>query len=168
MIRKETTRVIAQFRVEYLHQWLEAPDDVFYLHHPHRHELHIRVELEVTEDREVEFIQLKDLVRQALMIMKGSPGTPPVWILGEHLEDKEAYNKLIRTIQRGEASMEMVAKALAVFLGGIYGFDRDVLVEVLEDGENGAVYERRIGHVTKTTQKGAFFPSRFFRGQRPT
>ena len=155
MIKKETTRVIAQFREEYFHQWPDAPEALAFLREPHRHVLHIRAELEVTEDREVEFIRLKSCLRAAFREMKVHP-SPSMWILGEHLQDKEDYLKAVRSIQHGEASMEVIARALADYLGGLHGFDRDVLVEVLEDGENGAVFERRIGHVTRTRQMGGF------------
>jgi hypothetical protein len=48
------------FQKEGFHQYPDAPDEVAFLRHPHRHMFHFRVEIEVFhDDRELEFIMFK-------------------------------------------------------------------------------------------------------------
>ena len=104
------TAIWVTFQVEGIHQWKDATN---YLRHPHRHMFHFRVELSVThDDREVEFINLKnDLLNFARERMFPDE---PVGL-----------------------SCEMAAKVMITNLRATYG-NRDYVVEVSEDGENGA------------------------------
>ena len=83
---------------------------VEFLAYPHRHMFHFRVELEVMhDDRDVEFILFKREL--------------------EALYDEG-------TMQLDYKSCEMMARELAKYITENYP-DRDVAIEVSEDGENG-------------------------------
>lgn len=103
------------FQKEGIHKYpaaLEDPKlaDVSFLGHPHRHMFHFRVELEVMhDDRDVEFILFKREL--------------------EALYDEG-------TMQLDYKSCEMMARELAKYVIENYP-DRDVAIEVSEDGENG-------------------------------
>lgn len=132
----ETIRssVICQWRQEYFHLWREAPEDLDYLRQKHRHELHIRVELEVFGfDREIEFIALKDELY--LFLQRVISGREPINVSDEHTE----WARLHERIFCNEASCEEIAFVLRGHLRRTYGINRVGKVEVLEDGENGAV-----------------------------
>ena len=103
------------FQKEGIHKYpaaLEDPKlaDVSFLGHPHRHMFHFRVELEVMhDDRDVEFILFKREL--------------------EALYDQG-------TMQLDYKSCEMMARELAGYIRKTYP-DRDIAIEVSEDGENG-------------------------------
>lgn len=111
------TRVYARTRFEGFHHWPDAPEPVAFLRTLHRHEFHVRVDVEVTDhDREVEFILLKrmvdDLLRQA---REASVATTHRWSC-------EHWATHIGT--------ELQKAGVPV-----------VRVEVNEDGENGSIIE---------------------------
>lgn len=109
----ETILVYCKFQVEGVHHWPEATN---YLKHPHRHLFHFTVKMEVKHDnREVEFIAWKRELQKHLA---------PPW----------------GTVT---LSCEQIATNLLSYLFGRYGRDRCYIVDVSEDGENGAlvVYE---------------------------
>jgi len=107
---KKEVFVTVKYRVSALHRWVGADN---YLKHIHRHEFHFTVWLEVFhEDREVEFIRLKE------ELVEFTQGT-----LAEFGD---------------EFSCEMLADTVGRWLGKVYP-DRDRRVWVEEDGENGAV-----------------------------
>lgn len=84
--------------------------DVSFLSYPHRHIFHFRVEMEVMhDDRDVEFIQFK-----------------------RELERLYADGVL----ELDYKSCEMMANDLAAYIVGRYP-DRELRIEVSEDGENG-------------------------------
>mgnify|MGYP006220280153 CR=1 FL=1 len=98
------------FQKEGIHKYPDAPDGVEFLKYPHRHIFHFRVELEVFHDgRDVEFILLKR-------------------------ELEGLYNK--GTLQLDYKSCEMMADDLFEYIAREFP-DRDVIIEVSEDGENG-------------------------------
>ena len=98
------------FQKEGIHKYPDAPDGVEFLKYPHRHIFHFRVELEVFhDDRDVEFILLKR-------------------------ELEGLYNK--GTLQLDYKSCEMMADDLFEYIARKFP-DRDVIIEVSEDGENG-------------------------------
>ena len=98
------------FQKEGIHKYPDAPDGVEFLKYPHRHIFHFRVELEVFhDDRDVEFILLKR-------------------------ELEGLYNKV--TLQLDYKSCEMMADDLFEYIAREFP-DRDVIIEVSEDGENG-------------------------------
>lgn len=106
------TFVTVKYRVAGLHHW---PDAENYLRHPHRHEFHFTVWLEVYhDDREVEFIALKEELQAVT----------------RHWLSREDY----------QGSCEMLADKILDYLELNYpGRERRAWVE--EDGENGAVVE---------------------------
>lgn len=98
------------FQKEGIHKYPDAPEGVEFLKYPHRHMFHFRVELEVFhDDRDVEFILLK-----------------------RELEALYAEG----TLQLDYKSCEMMADDLYTYINVNYP-DRDVVIEVSEDGENG-------------------------------
>ena len=138
------TRVVCQWRQEYFHKWSRAPEDPSfeYLRNLHRHELHIRVELGVFGfDREIEFIALKDDLD--LFLKRTISGKNVLY--ETHSADPSdtitEWERLHGSIFRNEASCEEIASFLGEYLRRTYDDRRESLVEVLEDGENGAVVE---------------------------
>ncbi len=109
------TTVIATFRIEGIHHWPQAQARepvVEFLAHPHRHVFHIRVEKEVIMDnREVEIILLGREVEACL--------------IGKYWSDT------LRLCDFGAASCETLAREMLTA-------NKLSLVEVMEDGENGA------------------------------
>lgn len=98
------------FQKEGIHKYPDAPEGVEFLKYPHRHMFHFRVELEVFhDDRDVEFILLK-----------------------RELEALYAEG----TLQLDYKSCEMMADDLYDYISTAYP-ERDVVIEVSEDGENG-------------------------------
>lgn len=86
--------------------------DVSFLAVPHRHIFHFRVEIEVNHnDRDIEFIQAKRQLERLF-----SDGT----------------------VELDYKSCEMIAEELHDELVKLYGGDREYVIEVAEDGENGA------------------------------
>lgn len=119
MINKKTIELKKQsiwvtFQMEGIHNYPDAPDEVAFLRHPHRHMFHFKVEIEVFhDDRDLEFIVLKrDILLQ--------------------------YN--CDLLQLDNKSCEMIAKDLYAFLSTEYP-GRAITIEVSEDGENGAKLE---------------------------
>ena len=103
------------FQHEGMHQFRAAADapklqDVAFLAHPHRHMFHFRVSIDVFHnDRDIEFIQFKR------------------WCEGLYNTD---------TLVLNHKSGEMIADDLYVQIGSKYP-NRNVTIEVSDDGENG-------------------------------
>ena len=94
-------------------------DDVSFLGFPHRHIFHFKVSIEVFHhDREIEFIQFKR------------------WL-------ERIYNE--GTLELNHRSCEMIARELYSVINTRYP-DREVRIEVSEDGENGChlVFPRKL------------------------
>lgn len=88
-------------------------DDVSFLGYPHRHMFHFRVSIQVWhDDREIEFIQFSR------------------WLQRLFAED---------VVQLDFKSCEMIADDLFLEIRKRYGSNREVHIEVSEDGENGCV-----------------------------
>jgi hypothetical protein len=118
---KEKATIFVTFQKEGIHRYPAAAtdrklatggwDDVSFLSVPHRHIFHFRVTMEVFhDDRDVEFIQFKR------------------WL--ERLYSQE-------TLKLDFKSCEMMARDLYGEINKRFA-DRDVSIEVSEDGENGA------------------------------
>ena len=126
-----STEVYCTFEVEGIHNWPECPfDEVAYLRIPHRHMFKIKAWVPVTHsDRDVEFIMLKHRMESYLLTEYGKPIKHAT--LGWDICD----NKLV--CQFGAMSCEMIATELC---------DKFELsrCEVSEDGENGAVVDRKV------------------------
>lgn len=125
MSKQPSTRMIyITFQKEGIHKYPAAStdptlatgewDDVSFLGVPHRHIFHFRVSISVVHnDRDIEFIQFKR------------------W-----LERLYADN----TLQLNFKSCEMIAEDLYAKINEKYP-NRKVIIEIAEDGENGAVME---------------------------
>ena len=116
---------------EGIHNYPEAPKEVYYLRLPHRHIFHVEVTIEVKhDDRDIEFIMLKHKIDK---------------YIEKYLDDNNVWNM-------GRKSCEQVADDIVVFLYLQYCVDpkykqatnRYIKVSVFEDGENGATVERRV------------------------
>lgn len=120
--------IIVNLRVPGVHRWLEAPDPVKFLRHPHRHEFHIRVRMETFHtDREVETLQVKHALQTHFR-----PS-------GENL-----------AVDFGSRSCEQIAWDLpsTALLDIVPNLgERELEITVLEDGETGATYSYRPAHV---------------------
>lgn len=104
--------IFVTFQKEGIHCYPDAPKGVEFLKHPHRHMFHFRVDIEVFhDDRDIEFILFK-----------------------RELEDQ--YNQGI--LELDYKSCEMISDDLAIYIMMNYP-DRDLKIEVSEDGENGSV-----------------------------
>lgn len=113
------SEVCATVRIPAFHSWPDAPDDVAYLRHQHRHLLTVRVWMPVSHgDRDIEFHQLQRAVRVLLLALLPHPAQP-----GE--------------LQLGNRSCEHVAQLLVSHCSELGGMPNRV--EVWEDDENGAI-----------------------------
>lgn len=105
------------FKREGIHKYpaaLEDPklEDVKFLGYPHRHMFHFKVWIEVFhDDRDIEFIQFKR------------------WL-------ESLYQG---TLELDYKSCEMIADDMFLEIRKRYGSNREVHIEVSEDGENGCV-----------------------------
>ena len=116
--RVEKIWVIINTQFEGLHYWKDAPESVYFLKHAHRHIFHVRVEMSVEGvDRDVEIILCKRFINEQLNDMKP-------------------------TIAMEGWSCEKIASTLAKVLYTSYS-SNEIIVEVLEDGENGGKFEIR-------------------------
>ena len=109
-----TKNIFVTYQREGIHKYpaAENMEGIEFLAYPHRHMFHFKITLEVFhDDREVEFILFKrELERQ--------------------------YDQ--GTLQLDYKSCEMMSDDIATYIMAHYP-GRDLIVEVSEDGENGAV-----------------------------
>lgn len=117
MSKQLNTAIIISFQLEGFHKWDQAPNEVDFLRERHRHMFHFKVEKEVAhDDRDIEIILFKRKV-ETYLIKK----------YGRRHESSIAW-----WLELDSQSCEMLAREI------LEHFDC-VRVEVLEDGENGAV-----------------------------
>lgn len=106
------TQIEVKTQFEGIHLYPNAPEEVSFLRHPHRHMFHVAVVLDVFhDDREVEFFILQ---RQINAYIKGR---------GEDMNYR---------------SCEMISKEILEHVIGMYP-GRSCEVRVFEDGENGSI-----------------------------
>lgn len=131
-LTKSKRSIWVTFQREGVHKYpaaLEDPklatggwDDVSFLGYPHRHMFHFRVSIEVYhDDREIEFIQFSRWLQRLYDL-----GT------GEGVDG--AVDKVLDLDYK---SCEMIADELFLEIRKKYGDQREVTIEVSEDGENG-------------------------------
>ena len=105
--------IIVRGQFEFCHRYADAPEEVAYLRHLHRHMFNYEVEIEVFhDDRELEFIMVKHDIDEYLTRRY------------EEWDDR--------------TSCEQMAKCIGLWLQSKNGFERDLTVSVFEDNENGA------------------------------
>lgn len=109
------TTITIRLQVEGVHRWAKCPhEDVKFLRDFHRHIFYIECEKQVFhDDRDVEFIQFKR-------------------------ELEKLYNTGV--MQLDYKSCEMMAQDLAKYIQSKYA-NRDLIIDISEDGENGCVIE---------------------------
>ena len=113
------TKIVVALQVPGVHWWPEGPNAKHrYLQYPHRHTFHIKVTLCVTHaDRQIEFLEYQSWLRSCLF---------KEW--GEYQAGEDLLNF-------GTYSCEMIAQRLLSLLDAVE-------VEVLEDGECGAIVSK--------------------------
>lgn len=111
----DRTYIRIRTRWEGFHRWRDAPNNVSFLRDLHRHEFHLDVIMGVEDaDREIETITMKRWLIEILdrSYLKSTMGIASEW------------------------SCEQIAEYIGYAIQEKYG-SRFLLVEVLEDGENG-------------------------------
>ena len=122
-LHKSKRMIWVTFQKEGIHKYpaaLDDPklatgdwDDVSFLGYPHRHMFHFKVSIEVFhDDREIEFIQFSR------------------WL-------QRLFSENVMTLDY--KSCEMIADEMFLEIRNKYGSNREVHIEVSEDGENGCV-----------------------------
>jgi hypothetical protein len=133
-LHKSKRMIWVTFQKEGIHKYpaaLDDPklatgdwDDVSFLGYPHRHMFHFRVSIEVFhDDREIEFIQFSRWLQR-------------LYSMGTDEASGEAGNTVLELDYK---SCEMIADDLFLEIRKKYGSNREVHIEVSEDGENGCV-----------------------------
>ena len=102
------------------HKWSNAPDAVGFLSAPHRHIFHFKIYIQLLHhnDREIEFFMFKKDIEQMLKY---------IWI-GLNLDEYKHC---------AGVSCEMISDKLNKDIGLLYP-NRNTIIEVSEDGENGS------------------------------
>lgn len=109
------TYIHVSFSFEGLHCWPEAPDTVEFLRTPHRHLFEGHAHIQVFhDDHELEYFLVKKTIDTLL------------------LSAQFPYDL-------GTLSCEQMARAILEYLRVRYGNNRNMKVEILEDGENGSI-----------------------------
>lgn len=115
------TNILITLQIEGFHRWENAPEEVDFLRHRHRHIFHFEIEKTVTHnDRDIEIILFKRKIKDYLYKKYGKSFT------NKDLSPNSWWLEL------SEKSCEMLAEEII----NEFGCCR---VKVTEDGENGAV-----------------------------
>ena len=133
-VRTSKRMIWVTFQKEGIHKYpaaLDDPklatgdwDDVSFLGYPHRHMFHFRVSIEVFhDDREIEFIQFSRWLQR-------------LYSMGASEEDSQTGHTVLELDYK---SCEMIADEMFLKIREKYGSNREVHIEVSEDGENGCV-----------------------------
>lgn len=118
------TRIEVKTQFEGLHCWPEAPDDVKFLRHMHRHMFHVVLRVPVSHnDRDLEFIMVKHELEKFIKDRYGWPDAP---------------------MALGRMSCEDIAASVIKWVHVKYD-RRGAEVGVFEDGENGCWMEDKDG-----------------------
>jgi hypothetical protein len=122
LLNKITRTIYVTFQKEGIHAYPEAPEEVSFLRSPHRHMFHFKVWMSVEHnERDVEFIMLKREL--------------------ESLYDQDvSVNMIDKSLKLNNLSCESMAEELLFYVTQQYP-GRLVMVEVSEDGENGAILQ---------------------------
>lgn len=116
----------------YRHRWPNAPTKLAWLRQLHRHLLHFKLRLEIfTSDRELEFFEVQDWLEQTFFRLTDGDIAPQdnIWLT-------EAMDEIVSAT----ASMESIAYAIGHLALTKFG-EREIVVEVSEDGENGGGFQ---------------------------
>jgi len=119
---RSATYIVVNLRFAALHCWPAAPPEVKFLRDYHRHEFHVKVALMVKHvERESETWQFKAFLRGVINDLCSPPTEVPFRNVGSY-------------------SCEQIAEVIATEVAARYQDRREVEVEVLEDGETGALH----------------------------
>lgn len=121
------------------HRWKEAPEEVAYLRNYHRHLFNIRVQIDIDDDRELEYFMVQDKLNKMIKdyIVRQEDLTKD-YDVDDFLEKTgqvsgEDENVLVIN------SCEDFAEWLVYKLEKEYGEDRSISCMVSEDDENGSI-----------------------------
>ena len=129
--------VIFTLRMPGFHRWEDAPVRWGYLSNWHRHEFHIRCEIKVNKNRQIEIIDQKESLHQ--MLLDDLPLHNAAGGLAEEAPF-DFYNHIcLNQEEGGDGSCEMLVNKIATWMSVMH--ETSVIVTVLEDGENGARVE---------------------------
>jgi hypothetical protein len=107
------TLIKVQTQFEALHRYFDAPENVSYLGDYHRHLFKVTAIIEVfSDERELEFFTIKEMID--LFIKKTIP-------------------------DKSELSCESMSRLIVHHLRDEIAGNREIMVEVNEDGEDGAI-----------------------------
>lgn len=123
--------IIFNLQVPGFHRWENAPDKYKYLSAWHRHVFHIKCEIEIENNRQLEIIEMKEKLYTRLMDTLSTP------VIGTaNIPEELPIDFCNHIILDGDGSCELLAEQIAAYLYEYY--NSYVEVTVLEDGENGA------------------------------
>lgn len=131
-----TKCVIFTLRMPGFHRWKDAPTKWGYLSNWHRHEFHIKCKIGVNTNRQEEIIDMKEDLHQFLLDVIGLNNVVSTDL---KLECPLDYHNYI--VLPGDGSCENLASYIAGAL--THRYETEVIVTVLEDGENGASVGKR-------------------------
>jgi len=122
---------------EGFHRWLEAPDEVAHLRNYHRHLFHIRIQISLDSDREIEYYLFQKKVEE---IIKFYISRQPDFT--NEFDWEEFYELTGQGIDEDVLvinSCENFAEHLVYQLESEYGANRSMSCLVSEDDENGSI-----------------------------
>lgn len=119
--------IVCKFQIPGFHCWKEAPDRHAYLKYPHRHVFYFEVYIEVSANRQYEFISLKNELSSLIYSTR--------WVDDEvsYLYDQSL------SINFGNYSCEQIGSRLLKEIVSQLGISTVHKIVVLEDNENGAI-----------------------------
>ena len=105
-------KIIVRTQFTDMHCWENAPEEVSFLRHPHRHIFYVEAEAEVThDDRELEFFMVKDKINEFIIDLKQMPVTKSCEQMGLKLKEllKSYYKRefTIRIFEDNENGVEV-------------------------------------------------------------
>lgn len=103
---KKYVEIITDFQG--IHNWPECPiDDVSFLKYPHRHKIIVIVKIETSEDRQIEFFMLKNMIDDIIDKLFGVERTKQ---LGRMSMEEISY-KIICQLQEAYPNAGMIVSA---------------------------------------------------------
>mgnify|MGYP000850604615 FL=1 len=107
-------RIFITTQFEGIHHYTDAPEEVSFLRYPHRHQFHVKAIIEVHHnERDLEFIMVKRKIDK---------------FISDNIQ-----------LSDNNSSCEVMAEKIYTYLKNTIALNRKVVVEVNEDGENGAI-----------------------------
>ena len=122
---------------EAFHRWKDAPDELAFLRQYHRHLFHVTAQIDVREDREIEFFQFKKTIDSFIHddwihVQENIVTDLDV----EDFDEETGYDSDETKIL---PSCERFAEWIVYRLENTYGVDRCISCMVSEDNENSSI-----------------------------